>query len=97
MTAHGQRGLHATLAVESGITAHAVAAALGHASFKVTAQSYAQPGAMDAVRQDRAFAVLEGGLSNKEKVEQKSPDVAESAEKLRKKTLPQIRSLRKLQ
>jgi hypothetical protein len=36
------RGLHGTLAVDSGITSHAVAAALGHESFKTTAESYAQ-------------------------------------------------------
>ena len=34
MTAHGMRGLHSTLAVDSGITGHAVAAALGHESFE---------------------------------------------------------------
>jgi integrase len=42
VTAHGMRGLHGTLAVDSGITSHAVAAALGHESFKTTAESYAQ-------------------------------------------------------
>jgi hypothetical protein len=41
ITAHGMRGLHSTLAVDSGITGHAVAAALGHESFeKTTAESY---------------------------------------------------------
>jgi integrase len=30
VTAHGMRGLHGTLAVETGRSAHAVAAALGH-------------------------------------------------------------------
>lgn len=61
VTAHGQRGLHATLAVEAGITAHAVASALGHESFKVTAQSYAKAEALDSARQERVFAVLDGG------------------------------------
>lgn len=64
VTAHGQRGLHATLAVEAGITAHAVAAALGHESFKVTAQSYAKAEAVETARQDRVFAVLEGGKTS---------------------------------
>jgi integrase len=32
VTAHGMRGLHGTLAVETGLSAHAVAAALGHES-----------------------------------------------------------------
>jgi integrase len=39
VTAHGMRGLHGTLAVDSGITSHAVASALGHESFKTTAES----------------------------------------------------------
>lgn len=59
VTAHGQRGLHATLAVSSGITAHAVAAALGHESFRITAQSYARPEAIDSARQDRVLGMLE--------------------------------------
>ena len=36
VTAHTMRGLHGTLAVDSGITSHAVAAALGHESFRTT-------------------------------------------------------------
>ena len=36
VTAHGMRGLHGTLAVDSGITSHAVASALGHESFRTT-------------------------------------------------------------
>ena len=59
VTAHGQRGLHATLAVSSGITSHAVAAALGHESFRITARSYARPEAIDSARQDRVLDVLE--------------------------------------
>ena len=31
--AHAMRGLHSTLAVQSGVTGHVVAAALGHESF----------------------------------------------------------------
>lgn len=42
VTAHGMRGLHGTLAVDSGITSHAVASALRHESFKTTAESYAK-------------------------------------------------------
>jgi len=60
VTAHGQRGLHATLAVSSGITSHAVAAALGHESFRITARSYARPEAIDSARQDRVLDALEG-------------------------------------
>ena len=38
VTAHGMRGLHGTLAVDTGISAHAVAA-LGHESVTTTLQS----------------------------------------------------------
>jgi integrase len=61
VTAHGMRGLHGTLAVDSGITSHAVASALGHESFKTTAESYAKREAVAGVQQRRALAVLTGG------------------------------------
>lgn len=38
---HSLRGLNATLALDAGATAHQVAAALGHASFSITARHYA--------------------------------------------------------
>jgi integrase len=34
------RGLHSTLAVENGVSAHVVAASLGHESSTTTMQSY---------------------------------------------------------
>ena len=40
---HSLRGLHSTLALEAGATSGAVAAALGHGSFAVTARHYADP------------------------------------------------------
>jgi hypothetical protein len=46
--------------VDSGITSHAVAAALGHESFKTTAESYAQRDAV-ASQQKRVLGVLSGG------------------------------------
>jgi hypothetical protein len=55
------RGLHSTLAVDSGITSHAVAAALGHESFKTTAESYAQREAVVGAQQRRVLGVLAGG------------------------------------
>lgn len=63
VTAHGQRGLHATLAVEAGVTARAVADALGHESFKTTAQSYARADGVGLARQTRVLSVLQGGKS----------------------------------
>jgi len=38
------------LALEAGATSSAVAAALGHGSFQITAKHYAAPGTMDRVR-----------------------------------------------
>ena len=63
VTAHGQRGLHATLAVEAGVTARAVADALGHESFKTTTQSYARPDGVGLAQQARVLTVLQGGKS----------------------------------
>lgn len=66
MTAHGMRGLHGTLAVETGISAHAVAAALGHESVTTTLQSYAQAGAGTSARQEKVLSVLGGGKRDRE-------------------------------
>jgi hypothetical protein len=54
-------GCRARLAVDSGITSHAVAAALGHESFKTTAESYAQRDAVAGAQQRRVLGVLAGG------------------------------------
>jgi integrase len=61
VTAHGMRGLHSTLAVDAGVSSHAVANALGHESFKTTAQSYAKPEAITCAKQRRVLKVLAGG------------------------------------
>jgi len=61
VSAHGMRGLHGTLAVDRGITSHAVASALGHESFKTTAAHYAKREAVAGAQQKRALAVLTGG------------------------------------
>lgn len=58
VTAHGMRGLHSTLAVESGVTPHAVAASLGHESIKTTYRSYARPEAVVKARQRRVVTAL---------------------------------------
>ncbi len=47
---HGLRGTHATLAIQAGITGDAVARALGHESFAVTAGHYAKPEAVLGAR-----------------------------------------------
>jgi integrase len=66
VTAHGMRGLHGTLAVETGISAHAVAAALGHESVTTTLQSYAKAGAGASARQEKVLTVLAGGKKGQE-------------------------------
>ena len=50
ISTHSLRGLHSTLALEAGATSSAVAAALGHGSFQITAKHYAAPGTVDRVR-----------------------------------------------
>jgi integrase len=55
VTAHGMRGLHTTLALEAGVTASVVAAALGHESPTTTTGSYGAPGAGSAARQQKAI------------------------------------------
>lgn len=54
-------GRHRTLVVDSCIGSHAVAAALGHESFKTTAESYAQRDAVTSARQKRVLGVVAGG------------------------------------
>jgi integrase len=61
VTAHGMRGLHSTLALEHGASAHVVASSLGHESFSTTVESYAKPEAIAEARQRRVMTVLEGG------------------------------------
>ena len=52
------RGLHATLALDGGATADAVAKALGHGSFAITRQHYASPSSVDNARSGRVAAAL---------------------------------------
>lgn len=55
---HSLRGLHATLALDGGATADAVAKALGHGSFAITRQHYASPSSVDNARSGRVAAAL---------------------------------------
>ncbi len=59
--AHSMRGLHSTLALEHGASAHVVASSLGHESITTTLESYARPGAGAGARQQRTLKVLQGG------------------------------------
>ncbi len=47
---HSRRGLHATLASEDGTSGEAVARALGHTSFDITAKHYAQADSVENAR-----------------------------------------------
>lgn len=58
VSTHSLRGLHSTLALEAGATSGAVAAALGHGSFQITAKHYAAPGTVDSVRTRRVEQAL---------------------------------------
>jgi integrase len=55
------RGLHATLAVDAGISGQVVATALGHESFRTTEQSYAKAGSVSKAKHERALKALGGG------------------------------------
>ena len=55
---HSLRGLWATLAVESGAATEAIATALGHGSFTMTARHYAQPVAIQNAKTARVMDVL---------------------------------------
>lgn len=57
------RGLHATLARESGLSAAAVAAAIGQAGPAVTERSYIAPETTQRARSQAALRVLSGGRS----------------------------------
>jgi integrase len=62
---HSLRGLHATLASGFGATTHAVAAALGHTSFVVTARHYVDRGTLEQARSRRSREVLSGNCDPK--------------------------------
>jgi len=59
--AHSMRGLHSTLAMDAGMSAHMVAASLGHESARTTLMSYAKPEGVEAGRQKRVTAGVIGG------------------------------------
>jgi integrase len=56
--AHAMRGLHSTLAITAGVTPSVVAFALGHGSTRATLLSYADPGAVARVTQQRVLRAL---------------------------------------
>jgi integrase len=61
ISAHGMRGLHATLATAAGATSELVAQQLGHASLAVTEKHYTDPEALTEAAKTRVVTLLEGG------------------------------------
>ncbi|MBI2898501.1 MAG: tyrosine-type recombinase/integrase [Deltaproteobacteria bacterium] len=61
VSTHSLRGLHSTLAEEAGVSAHAVARALGHESVATTHEHYTAPAAVANAKQRRVLRVLDGG------------------------------------
>lgn len=64
VTAHGMRGLFATLGMAAHEVPRAVAASLGHASESTTLRSYAKPEALRSAQQKRALDTLTGKSGN---------------------------------
>lgn len=64
VTTHGQRGLHATVGIEHGLSPALVAQVLGHEDSSTTLESYAREGALArAQRAGVVTAVIDGGRS----------------------------------
>lgn len=61
VSAHGMRGLHASLAVAAGLSPGVVASAMGHASSSVTLGHYATGESAGRGAQATALRVLQGG------------------------------------
>lgn len=87
--AHSLRGLWATASVRSGALSHAVAAALGHGSFAVTAKHYVQPGALSGARTERLVELLELG-ERKSAVESPSVSAEQILAELPRQTLTRL-------
>jgi integrase len=82
VSTHSLRGLHSTLALEAGATSSAVAAALGHGSFQITAKHYAAPGTLDRVRSRVVEEALVRTVSEPAELDLSSADPAELARAL---------------
>lgn len=66
VTAHGMRGLHATIAKDRGATGAMVAGTLGHAHERITAKSYTDPHQVAAGVRRRTVRILSGGRGSGE-------------------------------
>jgi integrase len=87
---HSMRGLHATIAIDAGITPPAVATALGHASVRATLLSYADPNTVARARQRRVVAALGRRTTRREPDAGKSSGKNQTASSARPPAAPQI-------
>lgn len=67
MTAHGMRGLLATITAERGLAGHLIAATLGHEDARTTMSAYAAPGSAAVGVRRRGLRVLNGGVQVRSK------------------------------
>jgi integrase len=65
---HSLRGLYATLAVQSGSASHVVASSLGHGSFEMTQQHYAQASSIANASTARVSTILEASVDGEEQI-----------------------------
>ena len=63
---HSLRGLYATLAVQSGSASHVGASSLGHGSFEITQQHYAQASSVAHASTARVQSILDAPLQGEE-------------------------------
>ena len=77
VSTHSLRGLHSTLALEAGATSSAVAAALGHGSFQITAKHYAAPGTVESMRSKAVEQTLSGTATDPDAADLSDTDPAE--------------------
>lgn len=87
---HSLRGLHATLAVESGVVSDMVAASLGHGSFAVTQRHYAQESTVRGARAQRVSGLIARPAAAMTGSE---PDAAELLRALPTETLARLLAL----
>lgn len=74
VTAHGLRGMRATLSLLTGENPDLVARKLGHTSSRITFAAYAAPGTRDAIEQDRLTRALSKKPSSAKKKKGKRHD-----------------------
>ena len=87
---HSLRGLHATLALRQGVASQAVAAALGHASFSVTARHYADPTQLHNTQVEAVLSALTAAASGSLETVHPASHVARLAETLRSQLAPPL-------